>query len=80
MSFIKRVIKKAIRVFTGCKILYKTNWYKSMFLDPNHEIYPDNVWYREHDDDRHLQRLKLRGHDQVNQYQRDNHQQPDIHE
>ena len=43
MSFIKRVIKKAIRVFTGCKILYKTNWYKSMFLDPNHEIYPDNV-------------------------------------
>lgn len=50
MSFIKRVIKKAIRVFTGCKILYKTNWYKSMFLDPNHEIYPDNVWYREHDE------------------------------
>lgn len=50
MSFIKRVIKIAIRVFTGCKILYKTNWYKSMFLDPNHEIYPDNVWYREHDE------------------------------
>lgn len=50
MSFIKRVIKKAIRAFTGCKILYKTNWYKSMFLDPNHEIYPDNVWYREHDE------------------------------
>lgn len=50
MSFIKRVIKKAIRVFTGCKILYKTNWYKSMFLDSNHEIYPDNVWYREHDE------------------------------
>lgn len=50
MSFIKRVIIKAIRVFTGCKILYKTNWYKSMFLDPNHEIYPDNVWYRDHDE------------------------------
>lgn len=50
MSFIKRVIKKAIRVFTGCKILYKTNWYKSMFLDSNHEIYPDNVWYRDHDE------------------------------
>ena len=30
MSFIKRVIKKAIRAFTGCKILYKTNWYKSI--------------------------------------------------
>ena len=21
-----------------------------MFLDPNHEIYPDNVWYRDHDE------------------------------
>lgn len=50
MSLIKKVIKKAIKVSTGCEILYKTNWYKSMFLDPNHEIYPDNVWYREHDE------------------------------
>ena len=50
MSLIKKVIKKAIKVSTGCEILYNTNWYKSMFLDPNHEIYPDNVWYREHDE------------------------------
>ena len=50
MSLIKKVIKKAIKVSTGCEILYKTNWYKSMFRDLNHEIYPDNVWYREHDE------------------------------
>lgn len=50
MSLIKRIIKKAIKVFTGCDVLYRTNWYKSMFLDLNHEIYPDNVWYREHEE------------------------------
>lgn len=50
MSLIKKVIKKAIKVSTGCEILYKTNWYKSMFRDLNHETYPDNVWYREHDE------------------------------
>ena len=37
MSSIKKVIKKAIKVSTGCEILYKTNWYKSMFRDLNHE-------------------------------------------
>ena len=50
MSLIKRIIKKSIKVFTGCEVLYRTNWYKSMFRDLNHEIYPDNVWYREHDE------------------------------
>ncbi len=50
MSLIKRIVKKGIKVFTGCEILYKTNWYKSMFIDINHESYPDNVWYREHDE------------------------------
>ena len=25
-------------------------WYKSKFVDFNHRIYPDNVWYREHDE------------------------------
>lgn len=50
MRLIKRIIKKAIKVFSGCEILYRTNWYKSMFLDLSHETYPDNVWYREHDE------------------------------
>ena len=47
---LKRIIKKAIKVCTGCTILYKTNWYKSFFVDLNHETYPDNNWYRTHDE------------------------------
>ena len=47
---LKRIIKKLIKVSTGCTILYKTNWYKSLFVDLNHEIYPDNNWYRIHDE------------------------------
>lgn len=50
MSLIKKVIKKAIKISTGCEILYRTNWYKSMFRDLNHETYPDNVWYRKYDE------------------------------
>lgn len=50
MSFIKRIIRNVVKDITCCKILYKTNWYKSMFVDLNHETYPDNVWYREHEE------------------------------
>ena len=32
------------------KSLRKTTWYLSLFVDPKHEIYPDNVWYRKHDE------------------------------
>lgn len=38
------------KILTGSYLLYRTNWYKSKFLDPHHEIYPDNVWYREHEE------------------------------
>lgn len=31
-------------------LLYQTEWYKSFFLDIEHEIYPDNTWYRNHDE------------------------------
>lgn len=50
MGIIKKIVKKSVKLFSGCELLYKTNWYKSMFLDPNHEIYPGNVWYRKHDE------------------------------
>lgn len=50
MSVIKRIIIKCLRVVSGSWLLYRTNWYKSFFLDPKHEIYPDNVWYREHEE------------------------------
>ncbi len=45
-----RIFRKAFKIITGCELLYRTNWYKSMFRDLNHETYPDNVWYREHDE------------------------------
>ena len=32
------------------KILKKTQWYRNMLVDPDHEIYPDNTWYRTHDE------------------------------
>lgn len=38
------------KFLSGSYLLYRTNWYKSMFRDLNHETYPDNVWYRKHDE------------------------------
>lgn len=29
-------------------LIRRTQWYKSLFLDENHTIYPDNTWYRSH--------------------------------
>ena len=31
-------------------LLKKTQWYRNMLVDPNHDIYPDNTWYRTHDE------------------------------
>ena len=38
------------RVLTLNNLLYKTEWYKSFFVDVDHETYPDNTWYRNHDE------------------------------
>lgn len=38
------------KFLSGSYLLYRTNWYKSMFRDLNHETYPDNVWCREHNE------------------------------
>lgn len=37
-------------MMTGCGALKKTQWYRNMLVDPDHEIYPDNTWYRTHDE------------------------------
>ena len=37
------------KFITGSYLLYRTNWYKSKFIDPHHEIYPDNVWLHKHE-------------------------------
>ena len=47
---IKTKIKSTIVILTGCGILKKTQWYRNMLVDPDHDIYPDNTWYRTHDE------------------------------
>lgn len=47
---IKRKIKSALLLASGCTMLYKTQWYKQMFVGADHETYPDNFWYRNHDE------------------------------
>lgn len=38
-------------IFSPANFLIKpTVWYRAMFVDPDHKRYPDNVWYRDHDE------------------------------
>lgn len=32
------------------RTIKKTEWYKNLNVDPDHTIFPDNTWYREHDE------------------------------
>lgn len=49
-SIIRAKLRTLFKICSGCTILYRTNWYKNFFVDTEHEIYPDNVWYRRHDE------------------------------
>lgn len=44
----KRIFTKILGLLS--RPVKATEWYKSMFVDFNHEIFPDNVWYRKHDE------------------------------
>ena len=50
MRLVKRTLISIFKACTGCTLLYKTNWYKSFFVGADHETYPDNVWYRSHEE------------------------------
>ena len=50
LQYIKRESLKLFKILSGCTLLYKTDWYKSFFVDIDHEIYPDNTWYRNHEE------------------------------
>ena len=39
-----------LSVFIANRIILSSNWFKGLHADPDHEIYPDNVWYRKHDE------------------------------
>lgn len=40
----------AVALYIGNRILLQSNWYRQIFVDPDHEVFPDNVWYRAHDE------------------------------
>lgn len=46
----KSGIARILYYLTGNSILKKTQWYRNMFVDYDYQIYPGNVWYREHDE------------------------------
>ncbi len=50
MSIVKKIAKRILLIISGSDLLYHTNWYKSLFIDLEHEQYPDNYWYRKHDE------------------------------
>lgn len=49
-NILKRKIATAFRLLSGNDILYRTQWYRNLFVDPEHTVYPDNTWYRNHDE------------------------------
>lgn len=50
MTKLKQMALRIFLVCTGNPILYRTKWYRSFFVDVEHQIYPSNIWYREHDE------------------------------
>lgn len=42
----KALMHRIINIITFNPIIKRTQWYKSKFIDWDHEIYPDNYWYR----------------------------------
>lgn len=48
MSVVRKILKFPFRIIKQHAML--TTWWKSRFVDPDHHIYPDNVWYRAHEE------------------------------
>lgn len=39
-----------LTIFVANRLVRSSNWFRSLHADPDHEIYPDNTWYRKHDE------------------------------
>ncbi len=39
-----------VTCFAVNRLVLTSNWFKELHADPEHEIYPDNAWYRKHDE------------------------------
>lgn len=46
----KSNIKRFIGIITLCFLIKKTQWYSRIFVDTEHQVYPDNTWYRTHNE------------------------------
>lgn len=47
---IKRIFRFALKLFSGCTLLYKTAWYKHLFVAEQGELYPGVAWFRSHNE------------------------------
>lgn len=47
---VKSLVVRVLYHLTGNSLLKKTQWYRNMFVDYDYQIYPGNVWYREHNE------------------------------
>lgn len=45
--FFQRIVHRIASYALMSPVLKKSNWYKNLFIE---DIYPGNIWYREHDD------------------------------
>lgn len=52
MSFFKKVVRRMVMILFRCPnaLIRRTAWWRGLFVDYGHTRYPDNVWYREHDE------------------------------
>ena len=39
-----------LAAFAVNRLILSSNWFKYLHADPDHEKYPDNTWYRKHDE------------------------------
>ena len=45
---IKYIATRYLSKLVGNELMKHTQWYRSMFVDPDLELYPGNSWYRKH--------------------------------
>lgn len=52
MSFAKKIVHRVGRLLFKIPnaLIRRTQWWRGLFVDYDHKRYPDNVWYREHDE------------------------------
>lgn len=46
--YIKQIFIRVLYIITCNPLIKKTQWYRSLFVDYDYNIYPGNEWYRKH--------------------------------